>query len=184
MRTKLASGLQRNPPGSGMHRAHLARGKQRGLQSSARSGKLSIARLRTPRPPAGMQTRLSRRVFALWGAGVAASRKGSRARSGFRAHRELCSICRCPQADRPAILGKCCPSATWRAVAVAVSRRNLFFRPTRPKGPGRCAMRGLRGLFHDSAKPRSGPPQRLNRRAGTCPGLLGKHRTKWAEAVG
>src|SRR3954454_20990891 len=49
-----------------MHRAYLARGQQRGLQSSANSGRLSIARLRISRPPAGMQTRLSRRVFALW----------------------------------------------------------------------------------------------------------------------
>ena len=38
-----------------------------------------------------MQTRPSRRVFALSGSGVAASRKWSRARSGFRAQRESCT---------------------------------------------------------------------------------------------
>src|SRR5215213_10151896 len=40
------------------------------------------------RPPAGMADPPFEAGFALWGAGVSASRKQSRARSGFRAQRE------------------------------------------------------------------------------------------------
>jgi hypothetical protein len=57
----------------------------------------------------------------------------------------------------------------------AASGRNLFFRPTRSKGtraPFNAQTEG--GLFCDSGRLRSGPPQWLNRRAGACPGLLGQ----------
>ena len=115
--------------------------------------------------------------FCFMGVSLAASRKWSRARSGFRAPRERCSICRCPQVCGPVIREKHCLIATRRAVAVAVSGRKLFFWPTCSKGtraPSNARTEG--DLFCDSGRRRIGPPQRLNRRAGTCSGLLGQSR--------
>jgi hypothetical protein len=80
--------------------------------------------------------------FCFMGVSLAASRKQSRARSGFRAPRELCSICSCPQADRSTIRGKCCPSVTRRAVAVAV-------RDTLKKAENATVGKTKLLIFHD-----------------------------------
>ena len=53
----------------------------------------------------------------------------------------------------------------------------LFLQPTRSKGPRATFNARTEGdLFCDSGRRRIGPPQRLNRRAGTCSGLLGQSR--------
>jgi hypothetical protein len=50
--------LQRNPPGSALLGAHLARGKQRGLRKFAVSGKLIVAKRNGFPGNRTMQTRL------------------------------------------------------------------------------------------------------------------------------
>ena len=85
--SKRASGVAAQPARKRLIWAHVACGANLALESAGDLGEALHASVEFPGSP-GMQTRLSRRVFALWGAGVAASRKWSRARSGFRAQRE------------------------------------------------------------------------------------------------
>ena len=158
--SKRASGVAAQPA-----RKRLALGTLRPWQAngacvkSASSGSSRSAKQSSFPGLAGMADPPFEAGFCFMGAGVAASRKWSRARSGFRAPRERCSICRCPQVCGSVIREKRCLIATRRAVAVAVSGRKLFFRPTRSKGTRALFnARTEGGLFCDSGRWRIGPP--------------------------
>ena len=159
MRAKGPPGLQRNPPGSGLLRAHFTRGKQLGLAKFGEVGEARVCQDRDFPASPDMQTRPSRRVFALW---VLVSRP--RANGAVRAAdsarpASVAQSAAARKSDRPVIREKRCRIVTRRAVAVAVSGRNLFFRPTRSKATR--AMFNARtegGLFHDLGRSRSGLP--------------------------
>src|SRR3954452_5445838 len=96
----LPPGLTRNPPGSDLPGAHLARGKNRGLQRDRLLGKLIAAKQMSFRPRPDMQTRLPRRVLRSMGSVLRPREKG-RARGQFRAFRESARLSPAHQPDKP-----------------------------------------------------------------------------------
>ena len=90
MAAKGPPGLQRNPPGSGLTLGALHPWQERGLRKIGEVGEaLFIASERDfPRPPAGMQTRLSRRVLLLYGVLVSRPRVNRAVRAADSARRE------------------------------------------------------------------------------------------------
>src|SRR4051794_1006899 len=94
--SKAASGVAAQPARKRPVRAHVACGANLALESAGDLGEARPATEEFPGSP-GMQTRLFQAGFCLWVLGLAASRKWSRARSGFHAQRERGATRRCPQ---------------------------------------------------------------------------------------
>ena len=149
-----------HPPGSSMHRAHLARGKQRGLPKlsgiwgSSRSPDRDFPGLHRLCRPA------FRGGFLLYGVLVSRPRgKGAVRAADSTRPASFAQSAAARKPDHSTIRGKCCPSVTRRAVAVAVTGGIYFFGQLARKAPRKTRNAWTEGsLFHNSGRSRSRLP--------------------------